>query len=332
MISVSVVVPVYSGEAYLRALAAQIGALRDRWGAGDAPVRLVELILVDDAARDGSPAIVDEIAASMPWVTVIHLSRNFGQHAATIAGILRSSGDWVATLDEDMQHPPERIESLLRRAVETGSDIVYASAGEAVHQKIVRDFGSRFYKRLIEVLTVNPNVRHFNSFRLLRGSIARAAAAAGRHDTYLDVSLSWFTRRVTTVTMILKDVRVIGGGGSGYRLSTLLSHARRMLMSSHVKYIRLGGLFGLAVLLMSGIAGLFLILQKLTFPSTAPVTGWTSMMLTTIFFGGVVAFLLGIALEYLSSLHLNARGMPLFFAVDRSGDRPLKDYFAQRPE
>src|SRR5262245_33636812 len=115
-ISVSIVVPVYSGTKYLSDLVQELQKLRDRWADEQAPMCIAEIMLVDDAAIDDSPALIDRLAKQGSWITAIHLVRNFGQHAATIAGILHTSGDWVVTLDEDLQHPPARIEDLLRHA------------------------------------------------------------------------------------------------------------------------------------------------------------------------------------------------------------------------
>ena len=78
-------------------------------------MRLAELILIDDAAVDASPTIVDDLEADHAWVTALHLMRNFGQHAATIAGVLHSSGDWIVTMDEDLQHPPAEIERIAQK-------------------------------------------------------------------------------------------------------------------------------------------------------------------------------------------------------------------------
>src|SRR5882672_7517570 len=102
---------------------------------------------------------------------------------ATIAGILHTSGDWVVTLDEDLQHSPARIEDLLRKAIIHRSDIVYANAETRVHQSHLRDVGSRLYKHVMKLMTGNPNVTAFNSFRLIRGDVARAASSTCGHDT-----------------------------------------------------------------------------------------------------------------------------------------------------
>ncbi len=324
MIAISVIVPVYAGEAYLERLAADIDVLRNLFKTTGSDISLHELIFVDDGARDKSPGILDKIAAAKSWVTVLHLSRNFGQHAATIAGILHSSGDWIVTLDEDLQHPPARIIDMLRKAAETNSDVIYAKPTGAVHQTLARDLSSRAYKRMMEWITGNPNLRRVNSFRLLRGSIGRGAAKVCQHDTYFDVTLSWFTDRVETVLMPLKDERYISTGQSGYRLRSLLSHGRRMIASSQLKILRLGVLFGLIVLGVSAASSVALVLIRLLMPELIAIQGWASQILVTTFFGGFCILLLGILLEYMSIVVMRSNGRPLFFSVDRSSDERLR--------
>lgn len=327
-IALSVVVPVYSGEAYIQKLVSELEALRMQWSVQRAPLSLDEVVLVDDCAIDRSPDIIDQLADEIPWVVPLHLARNFGQHAATIAGILHSAGDWIVTLDEDLQHPPAQIPELLRKAVETRSDVIYANAEAGVHETAVRDVTSRSYKRLIERLTRNPNVGKFSSFRVIRGPVARAAASVCTHDTYFDVALSWFTERIDAVSMQLKDQRYISTGQTGYGFRALLSHARRLFVSSQLNVLRVGALFGVCVVGLSVVGGLVLLITKLVRPATIMVTGWTSLMLTIAFFGGMVIMLLGIVLEYMSILVLRAHGKPLFFTIDRTSDSVLVGHFS----
>jgi len=325
-----VVVPVYSGEKFLRELVQQLDRVRREWVEQQAPMRLAELILIDDAAVDASPAIVDDLEANHAWVTALHLMRNFGQHAATITGVLHSSGDWVVTMDEDLQHPPAEIEPLLRKAALTSADVVYAQPSSAVHEAGARDWASRGFKRMMAILTGNASVSYFNSFRLLRGSLARAASSACGHETYFDVALSWFTNRVQVVSLELKDQRFISSGSSGYSFSRLLSHARRMLMTSRVKSIRLLGFIGVLIAAVSMAGGAAVLLQKLIAPSSIAVRGWPSLILVNLFFGGFITFMISLILEYISILVLSAHGKPLFFVVDRSSDKTLVEYFASR--
>jgi len=330
LITISVVVPVYSGADYLVPLVAEIDRVRTGWAEAGAPIRLVEAILVDDAAVDASPEIADQIALQKEWVTVIHLARNFGQHPATIAGILHTSGDWVVTLDEDLQHPPSRIEDMLRIAARDGRDIVYANPRSTVHQSRIRDLGSRLYKRVMQSVTGNSQIAAFNSFRLMRGSIARAASSICGHDTYFDVSLSWFTQRVAALGMDLKDQRYIRTGSSGYSLSKLISHARRMMMSSGGRVMRSASLLGLLFVGVSVVGGLGLVLHHRYAPDSVLVRGWSSLIVAIVFCSGSIIFLLGVVLEYLALLVLNAHGKPIFFIADRRSDSVLVDYFSKR--
>lgn len=328
---ISIVVPVYSGEQYLEELTQEVAKIRQDLAEQDAPFAICELILVDDAAIDGSPKVIDKIAKDYDWVVALHLSRNFGQHAATSAGILHSAGNWVVTMDEDLQHPPARILSLLQEATEKSMDLVYANAISGVHKSLFRDLSSRGFKRIMSNLIANPHIEKFNSFRLIRGSIARAAASVSTHDTYLDISLSWFTQRVAAIEMELVDERYVTTGKSGYNFRSLLSHGWRMIFSSQVKMLRIGALFGFFVLGIASVAMLYFLSLKLFWPDAIQTQGWTSLFLATSFFGGLLAFMSGITLQYLSTLVLQAHGKPRFFIVDRSSDKTIADWFTPNP-
>jgi glycosyltransferase involved in cell wall biosynthesis len=330
-VALSVVVPLYRGARFLEALVAELRRLKDSWDSAGAPLALVEVVFADDAAVDGSGTLAEELARRHDWIRVIHLSRNYGQHAATAAGMLHTVGDWVATLDEDLQHPPALLPRLLARAVEESADVVYAAPLQGPHQRRWRNWTSRGYKRLLGWLSGNPAVRQFNSFRVVRGPIARAASSVIGHDGYLDVILSWFTTRVATVTMSLRDVRVEDGGAAGYDLHRLLSHARRLLVSSRSTIFRGAIVAGLLVLVASLGAAAWISLREWLDPGSAGARGWTSLMAVIAFYGGLGTFLTGAVLEYLNVIVLNAQGKPPFFLVDRSGDSRLREWFARHP-
>lgn len=324
MISISIVIPVFSGEDYISNLMAAIDNVRKKLQNSGIPISFDEVIFVDDAAIDDSPLIIDRLAEAYPYVTPLHLSRNYGQHPATIAGILHTSGDWVVTMDEDLQHHPENIIRFLHVAEQTRVDIVYGKPIDNVHQSATRDFTSRFFKRFMERVTGDKHITKANSFRLMRGSIARATSSVCGHDSYFDVVLGWFTQRIETCAIEMKDTRFIKSGKSGYNFKSLLSHARRMAFSSQIKLLRAGALAGAALLLLTAAISFILIVLKLFVPSFAPAVGWTSTMLMLCFFGGSLLLMSGILLEYMSILVMRAHGKPLYFTVDRSSDDQLR--------
>jgi glycosyltransferase involved in cell wall biosynthesis len=331
-IKLSIVVPVYSGADYLDSLLQQLDALRARWVETNAPIALCEAIFVDDSAIDNSLAVLESLAPKYTWLTILTLSKNFGQHPATEAGILYASGDWVATLDEDLQHPPALIESMVIKAVSDHCDIVYANPEHPVHQNFIRDWGSLSYKQIIARLTGIKTIPIINSFRLIRGTIARAAASVCSHDTYLDIALTWFTNRIDFIGANLKDQRLIATGRSGYNLRKLLSHARRMILSTQTKSLRIGGVLGIFAFFLSLIYGTYILLNAYFKWVDIEIKGWASLVVITLFLGGLGLLLISIMIEYISIILLHTQGKPTFFVVDRSSDKLLLEYFTGRKD
>lgn len=265
MIYLSTVTPVFQGAEYLEDLVFEISKVKDELEFSNAPFTIIESIFVDDGSIDGSSLVLEELSKIYPWIVVITLSKNFGQHPATTAGILHSSGDWIITLDEDLQHHPKFILPLLKSAIYNSSDIVYANPEQSVHESGFRDYSSRKFKFLISKLTKNPTIMMFNSFRLLRGSIARASAAISIEQTYFDIALGWFTNRISQVELPLKDQRYIKTKASGYSLIKLLSHAKRLVQSSELKILRIGTVLGLATTIFGFLFVIYVFFLKFSF-------------------------------------------------------------------
>lgn len=326
-IKISTVTPVYKGEAYLEKLVLELVSVREKWNNSNIPLELVESIFVIDSAIDRSLEILKSLQKRYDWILVITLSRNYGQHPATIAGILHSCGDWVFTIDEDLQHDPKYFDVLLEHAVTHELDVVFAKAEGSVHQSALRDQSSHIYKRFMSKITANPYISYFNSYRIIRGAIARSSASICSHETYFDIALCWFTDRLDTLSIPMKDQRFIETKISGYNIMKLLSHARRLMISSPAKILRIGALIGILTLVGSMFLGIFIFYNKLANPASIPVRGWTSTILSILFLGGLCAFMLGVILEYITSMLLHSHGKPLFFVIDRSSDALIRDYF-----
>ena len=326
-ITISTITPVYRGAQTLRELVLAIDKYRMKLENSKAPIRLIESIFVDDGSQDGSSQILYELQNEFNWIHVVSLSKNFGQHPATIAGILYSSGDWVVTLDEDLQHHPKDIDEMLRKAVIDSNDIVYAKSESSIHESFFRDKSSKFIKWLLSKITGNKNIIHFNSFRAIRGSIARAASAISIDQTYFDIALLWFTDRVTFVNVELKDLRFIKTGQSGYSIHSLISHSRRLLQTSNIKLTRIGVYIGIFAMFMGVFAAFIALIDRLFYPELVHAAGWASVFISTLLFGGLNAFLIGLILENNSILLMQSHGKPKYFEVDRKSDLILKKWF-----
>jgi glycosyltransferase involved in cell wall biosynthesis len=324
-VTLSVVVPVYSGEHFLPGLVEALADLNEALASDEAtPLRLLEAIFVLDDPKDGSRSVLEALEADYPWIRLIELSRNFGQHAATVAGILHSSGDWVATLDEDLQHPPSALPAIVAHGAREHADVVYATPKSGTHQSLYRDFASRSMKRLIGWLSGSRLVPIFSSFRLLRGQVARAAGSVCSNETYFDMTLDWFTERVVSLPLPLSDPRAGKNQKSGYTFFSLLRHAKRMLFSSDIRFFRLATLVSACSFLVSLLLLGWVFLSYFASPNDVTTEGWASLMSVNLFFGGVLAMLLGLVLEFVRTGLFHGQGKPAFFVVDRSKDAPLR--------
>ena len=230
--------------------------------------------------------------------------------------MLHTSGDWVVTMDEDGQHDPLRIQALLEATLPKSFDICYAAPTSGTHSRWWRNVSSRAAKRIAAWLVSDPFVPVFNSFRLIRGEIARAAGALAGHDLYLDVALRWLTDRVCTAPIEMKDPRALGG----YRLATLLGHFRRLVMTYHPPFLRVLPVAGFLFAAIFGLMGVAAVVQKIVSPDSIPVQGWASTFVLMAFSAGLSVFLFGLILERLSTTMSRAQGRPAFLIVDRSKD------------
>ena len=149
---ISVVIPVFRGEKVLQSLIDEISSL---FGSscekfisreGNAAC-IAEVILVHDGGDDDSPRVMRELEAKYESVHCVWLSRNFGQHAATLAGIAASQGDWIVTIDEDGQQNPAYIVNFLDRAIETNSQVVYARPSNKPPHGFIRNGFSKLARR-----------------------------------------------------------------------------------------------------------------------------------------------------------------------------------------
>lgn len=322
-VTLGTVTPVYRGASYIPELVKALDDVRTTINRSGVPLQLVESIFVVDEAPDESGLLLEEAAANHPWVRVVTLSSNFGQHPATLAGIMYSSTDWLVTLDEDLQHHPRYILDLLRLAISEEADLVYGVSETVVHASWYRNLGSKIVKRVVSWLSGNVYIRYFNSFRLIRGDLARAAASLASHAAYLDLTLCWFTSRIHTKYLPLSDPR--SAKESGYSIGTLVRHAQRLLMASNLRgFGVLGLLAALSVALaIAGLIGVFVL--RFAFPGAVTLQGWASLMVVNFLYGGCTVFVASLSLAFVISLYHHALGKPVFYVVDRSKDKVLRN-------
>jgi glycosyltransferase involved in cell wall biosynthesis len=316
---ISIVVPVYRGEQTLPALCAKVVRLTEQFTtSGGHAARVGELILVHDHGPDESAWVIRALAEQHDFVRPVWLSRNFGQHAATLAGMASSGGDWVATLDEDGQHDPKYVGAMLDVALHQQTSVVYGRATNEPPHGFLRNMASRVAKWLVKRLVSGSTPRSFNSYRFMLGEIARGVGAYAGAGVYLDVALSWIAGDAATCPV---ELRQEGRDGSGYTMRTLASHFWRMVLTSGTRLLRLVSLLGVLFAAIGVVVAIALGIDRLSGP--VAVQGWTSVMVVVLLATGAILLSLGILAEYLGVAVNMAMGKPLYLITSDPLDGPL---------
>lgn len=315
--SISVVIPVYNGALTLPGLLKELEQLRSPQRTADGRrFRVDEVLLVWDRGIRGSEDVVRELATDENWVRPIWLSRNFGQHPATLAGITSSAGDWIVTMDEDGQHDPADIGDLLDTAYRERTQLVYASPTNRPPHGTLRNAASWLTKWLfLHVLVSSEGVRAFNSYRLILGEAGRSIAAYAGAGVFLDVALSWVVTNPSTCPVMLRRE---GRPASAYTMRRLASHFWRLVVSSGTRPLRFVSVMGILFAFIGfGVAAYSAILKAV---GDISVEGWTSVFVAVLVVGGAVLFSLGIIAEYIAASASMAMGKPVYVIVRDPGE------------
>ena len=316
---ISVVVPVYQGERTLPSLVDGLLELTTPFvtPAGNI-ARVTEVLLVFDNGPDNSAAVIRDLSEQHDCVRGVWLSRNYGQHAATLAGLASTGGEWLVTMDEDGQHDPASIAPMLDVAMRDQASVVYGTPADPPPHGALRNLSSRRAKWLLERVLGATGAADYSSYRLMLGEVGRSLAAYAGAGVYLDVALGWVAGHVSTCPVTPRSEE----RPSGYSYRSLFSHFWRMVLTSGTRGLRLVSLLGVVFATLGiGFAGL-LIVERLTVNNITE-RGWTSTMVVVLVSTGAILFSLGVVAEYVGVAVKMAMGKPLYVIVRDPASGPL---------
>ncbi len=310
--------PIYRGEDTISGLVGELHKLsRPTETPGGVTFVVDEIVLVHDHGPDHSDVVLQELEHIFDEVRTVWLSRNFGQDAATIAGMSAASGDWIITMDEDGQHDPAFIGQFLDAALTERADLVYSKPINTRPHGFLRNITSRGAKIVLATLFSFPDSSRFESYRLIRGDIGRQLAGVASNGVYLDVALTWV---VGTVAQVPVELRAEGRDESGYNYRRLFSLFWKMVLCSGTRGLRLVSMLGVTLALGGLVFAAVIIAQHLS-GDGAP-EGWASIIVVLLLCSGATLFSLGLIAEYLGvALHVLV-GKPLYLTVDSPTPRP----------
>jgi undecaprenyl-phosphate 4-deoxy-4-formamido-L-arabinose transferase len=294
--ALSIVIPVYNGAGSVGELVAALEALEIAGGH--------EIVLVNDGSPDNSLAICRALVeeARVP-VTLVDLSRNYGEHNAVMAGLRHASGAHVITMDDDLQNPPEEVERLLAFAQQSGREVVYTYYDEKQHA-FWRNLGSRFTNWVAGFVLDKPKGFYLSSFRCMSAFVVREITRYEGPFPYVDGLILQVTQ---DIDRLLVRHLPRAEGRSNYTLRRLMRLWLSMFVNFSVMPLRLSTLAGLVVSLIGTVGAILSIVEALFY---ATPTGWASLMAAVLVLSGVQLMILGIVGEYLGRLYLTANRKP----------------------
>lgn len=319
--SISVVIPVYLGETTLDELVSEMQPFVAEFKTPLGNLaRVHEIILVWDNGPDNSEHVIRSLATRFTEVRGLWLTRNFGQHAATLAGMASSGSDWIVTMDEDGQHDPIALPGMLDVAIKDRAHVVYAAPTNRPPHSWLRSASSRLAKRLMALLFAKRlnDPADYQSYRLILGEVGRSVAAYAGSGVYLDIALGWVTHRVSTAPVTLRSER---RESSGYSYRSLAGHLLRMVLTSGTRGLRIVSVLGVLFAVAGVVLAIVLLFQRIS-GETLP-QGWTSMITVILISSGTILFSLGIIAEYLGVAVNMAMGKPPYVVMSDPADGPL---------
>jgi glycosyltransferase involved in cell wall biosynthesis len=303
----SVVVPMFDEEAVLPQTLPRMRAALDALDCD------YELVCVDDGSSDGTAALLRVARAGWPQLRIVRLRANAGHQAALTAGFDAADGDYVVTIDADLQDPPELIATMLARAVDEGVDVVYAVRIDRTSDSPFKRITAGAYYQLARRVAGPQVPAHAGDFRLMsRAAVAALRTLPERHRVYR-LLIPWLGFPSTTVTYT-RSARA--AGTTKYPVSKMVRLAADSITSFTAAPLRIAtwlGAGGFAVCLLVGTTSV------IAYFAGATVPGWASLTVALMFLGAVQLLCLGLLGEYVARLYAEMQRRPLYFVAEDTG-------------
>lgn len=301
----SVVSPVYGAASLLKDLVLEI----------EKTAREItedyEIILVEDHSPDNCAIELERICEENKHVKVILLSRNFGQQYALNAGLDSASGDWIVTLDCDLQDTPALIKDLYNKAQE-GYDVVFASRQNR-QDDFIKKSGSKLFNNLLGYLTDTEQDESVANFVLYNKVVVDAMKQMGDYRKYYPLMNHWVG--FNSVKLPVPHAERTDGKKSSYSFSKRIKLALNTSIAFSNKALNLIVYIGILLMVVSMMVGLVLIAHYIF--SDVTVSGWMTLFVSLWFIAGLLMLILGVIAVYIGELYLQSKHRPTYLVKKR---------------
>ena len=269
-----------------------------------------EIILVNDNPPDDTWRVICEMCRNNPNIHGICFTKNFGQHAALMAGYRKVTGDIVVSLDDDGQNPPQEMFKLID-ALNEKTDLVYA---KYIQKKcsLFRNFGSKVNDWMVQWLLNKPKELYLASYYAAKRFIIDEMVKCENPFPYIDGLALRTTSEYINVDIVHKER---AAGNSGYSIAKLMGLWLNGLTSFSVKPLRIATFSGFCISLFGLVLAIIIIIQKLILKDTVSA-GWPSIMTVVLILDGAIMIMLGLVGEYVGRIYVTMNKSPQYVIKD----------------
>lgn len=271
-----------------------------------------ELIFVNDGSKDNSLNLIYGLSQSVNNVKFINFSRNFGHQAAVSAGIDYALGEYVVIIDADLQDPPELIIDMYQKAL-NGFQVVYAKRRSRKGESPFKLFTAKMFYRLLDSITSIKIPLDTGDFRIMHRSVVEVVKNMPEKNKFLRGQIAWVGFNQTYIEYD-RDSRTYGE--TGYPLKKMLKFAMDGITSFSTFPLKLATWMGFVVGLVAFLLIIYALYSKFILKDYQ--SGWTSLIISILFLGGVQLMCLGIIGEYVSRIFDNVKDRPLYIIRDKN--------------
>ncbi len=298
MKKISIVIPAYNEEGNLSLIHSEIKKVFL-----SLPDYDYEIIFVNDGSRDSTQQTLEEISKNCSKLKYLEFSRNFGHQNAVKAGMDFSDGNAVISMDADMQHPPAMILTMIKKW-EEGYDVVYTIRKYSKSISFFKRKTSDFFYHLLSNLSDVELEKGSSDFRLLDASVIEAIRKTGETDIFLRGLVKWVGFKQTSIDFVAADRF---SGSSKYSLGKMIKFAFTGITAFSVKPLYLAAYLGF---FFSFLSLLYIPYVIYAFINKTEISGWASILMTVVFFGGIQLIILGILGSYMGKIFKQIKDRP----------------------
>ncbi len=309
--SLTIVIPVFNEEQNIRPLYERLAAVASKLDVGT-----VQLLFVNDGSKDNTLREIMALPQNGPMVKFIDLSRNFGHQIAVTAGIDQSTSDLVVIIDADLQDPPELILKMVE-LTRQGFDVVYARRSARKGETWIKKTTAKLFYRILASITSVDIPIDTGDFRIITKRVAEVLKQMPEREKFLRGQIAWIGFDQTFVEYE-REERL--AGSTGYTWRKMLRLALDGITSFSNFPLKLATILGFAVSFTSFLLILYALYSRFILKVYEP--GWTSLMLSVLFIGGIQLFTIGIIGEYIGRISNNVKKRPLYVLKETDNQKP----------